>query len=152
MITIAGETVTVTTSTTEEQGTRNEAVDPWPWTAALGFASGMLVPTPARTLYLAGQAALDASGAVVAAGDMAGQLARTMDNVETVLAAAGMTLSDVVRYDVYTIDMAAYFAAAGELVGRFAAAGVVPCGGIAAQVTGLAMPGLMVEVVCTAAR
>ena len=132
--------------------TRNEAVDPWPWTAALGFASGMLVPSPERTLYLAGQAALDVQGRVVAAGDMAGQLAQTMDNVEVVLAAAGMTLSDVVRYDVYATDLGAYFAAAGELVRRFAAAGVVPCGGIAAQVGALAMPGLMVEVVCTAAR
>ncbi|SDU79674.1 Enamine deaminase RidA, house cleaning of reactive enamine intermediates, YjgF/YER057c/UK114 family [Microlunatus sagamiharensis] len=138
--------------TTHEHRTRNQCVDPWPWTAALGFASGTLVPTPARTLYLAGQAALDDAGVVVAPGDMAGQLARTMDNVETVLLVAGMTLSDVVRYDVYTTDMATYFSAAGELVGRFAAAGVVPCGGIAAQVGALAMPGLMVEVVRTAAR
>lgn len=152
MTTATFDTATTNPTARSAAWSRNEAVDPWAWTAALGFASGMLVPAPQRTLYLAGQASLDAQGSVVAAGDMAGQLARTMDNVEVVLAAAGMTLSDVVRYDVYATDLGAYFAAAGELVGRFGAAGVVPCGGIAAQVGGLAMPGLMVEVVCTAAR
>ena len=107
---------------------------------------------PKQTLYVAGQCAIDATGNPVAPGDMAGQVAQVADNIETVLAAAGMTFGDVVRYDVYTTDLNAYFGAAGILVARFAAAGIVPAGGICTEVQSLAMPGLMVEVTVTAAR
>jgi len=87
------------------------------------------------------------------AGDMAAQVALAMDNVEAVLAAAGMGLSDVVRFDIWSTDIQAYFEqGAGTVAGRFAAAGRIPTGGIAAQVSALAMPPLMVEIVVTASR
>jgi enamine deaminase RidA (YjgF/YER057c/UK114 family) len=76
-----------------------------------------------------------------------------MANVETVLDAAGLTPADVVRYDVYTTDIGSYLTSGHQHVaGRFAQAGVLPAGGILAQVQALAMPGLMLEVVVTAAR
>ena len=92
-----------------------------------------------------------ADGGLLHAGDVAGQARATMDNVETVLAAAGMALSDVVRYDVHTTDLAAYFQHGhAEVAGRFAAAGVVPAGGIATEVPALAVPGMQVEVTVVA--
>ncbi len=76
-----------------------------------------------------------------------------MDNVQTVLDAAGLTLADVVRYDVYTTDIGSYLTPGHQHVaGRFASTGVLPAGGILAQVQSLAMPGLMLEMVVTAVR
>lgn len=95
---------------------------------------------------------MDAEGRPVHLGDTAGQVRQVADNIATVLDQAGMSFADVVRYDVYTTDLNGYFPAAGELVSRFAAAGVLPAGGICTQVPTLAVPGLLVEVVVTAAR
>jgi enamine deaminase RidA (YjgF/YER057c/UK114 family) len=49
------------------------------------------------TVYVAGQVAVDADGALVAEGDRLGQLERALANVETALAAAGAGRGDVVR-------------------------------------------------------
>ncbi|MFI7589256.1 RidA family protein [Spongisporangium articulatum] len=129
-------------------------VNPWTWQDGLGFAQGALVEGGTRTLHVAGQCSLDADGTPVHVGDMAAQAVQVMDNVETVLAHAGLGLADVVRYDVFSTDLQAYFVeGAATVAGRFAAAaGRFPAGGIAAQVAALAMPGLMLEVVVTATR
>lgn len=128
-------------------------INPWTWQDAQGYSQGVLVTQPARTLYAAGQGAITAEGALACEGDMAGQARLAMDNVETVLEAAGMTLEDVVRYDVHVTDLGDYFAHGHEHVAkRFAAAGVVPAGGIAAEVSALAVPGMAVEVTVVAAR
>ena len=142
---------TETLNSATSQGT-HRAINPWTWQDQLGYSQALLVNQPKQTLYVAGQCAIDANGAPVSPGDMAGQVAQVTDNIETVLAAAGMTFGDVVRYDVYTTDLNAYFGAAGILVARLAAAGNIPAGGICTQVQSLALPGLMVEVTVTAAR
>jgi enamine deaminase RidA (YjgF/YER057c/UK114 family) len=133
--------------------THHAVVNPWTWQDALGYSQGVLVDAPRRTIYLAGQCSIAADGTPLHLGDIAAQARTAMDNVETVLAAGGFTLADVVRYDVYTTDLAQYLAAGhAHVAGRFAAAGQPPAGGICAQVNSLAMPGLMVEVVVTACR
>ncbi len=142
----------MSTSTVTAPRAISTAINPWTWQDQLGFSQAVLVRRPQETLYLAGQCSIDEHGTPVFARDMAGQLSQVVDNIGTVLAAAGMSYADVVRYDVYTTDMAEYFAAAGILVSRFAAAGIIPAGGICVQVPALAMPSLMVEVVVTAAR
>ena len=63
-----------------------------------------------------------------------------------------MTLADVVTYNVHTTDIDAYRPASGELVGRFAAVGHVPVGGILAEVSRLAYPPMLVEITVTAVR
>lgn len=126
-------------------------INPWSWNEQHGYSQGVLVENPARTLYAAGQGSIDADGNLVHEGDVAKQAALTMDNVEIVLAAAGMTLADVVRYDIYTTDLETYFMQGhGEVAGRFAQAGVVPAGGIATQISALAVPGMQVEIGVTA--
>lgn len=52
-------------------------------------------------VFTAGACPLDADGAVVAEGDVAGQAAVVMDNLVTALEASGCTLTDVVRSTVY---------------------------------------------------
>lgn len=134
-------------------GRTHETVNPWTWQDALGYSQGILVTAPRQTLYVAGQGPMDADGALLHAGDVAGQAAAAMDNVETVLAAAGMTLADVVRYDLHVTDLQDYFVHGHQHVaGRFAAAGVVPAGGIATQVPALAVPGMAVEITVIASR
>ena len=125
------------------------AVNPWQWSLAFGFNQGEVVTGETRTLYLAGQASVDAEGRSQHAGDMAAQIALAADNLEAVLAEAGMTLANVVRLNIYTTDVDACFESYGALAGRFAAAGVAPPGTLVG-VTRLAFPELMVELEATA--
>jgi len=68
----------------------------------IGFAHGWLVEAPGvRTLYLAGQCAHDASGTIVAAGDLVAQLGQALDNIVCVLRAAEMEFDDVVQLNLY---------------------------------------------------
>ncbi len=125
------------------------AVNPWEWSVAMGFNQGEVVTGETRTLYLAGQTAMSAEGQPQHAGDMAGQLALATDNVEAVLQQAGMTLANVVRLNIYTVDVDAFFEHYGVLAGRLAAAGVAPPGTLLG-VSRLAFPELMVELEATA--
>ena len=129
-------------------------VNPWTWQDQLGYSQGVLVTEPRQTLYAAGQGSMDAEGNLVHDGDVAGQAAQAMDNVETVLAAAGMTLADVVRYDIHATDLQDYFTSGGheQVAKRFGQSGHIPAGGIATQVPALAVPGMAVEITVIAAR
>ncbi len=130
-----------------------QTINPWTWQENFGFSQAVLVEAPQQTLYVAGQGPIDAEGRLVHEGDLAGQAAQTMDNVETVLAAGGMTLADVVRYDVHTTSLEDYFMnGAEQVVKRFAMAGNIPAGGIACEVVALAVPGMAVEISVTACR
>lgn len=132
---------------------QKQTINPWTWQDQLGYSQGVLVVEPRQTLYAAGQGPVDSEGNLVHESDVAAQTRHTMDNVETVLDAAGMTLADVVRYDIHTTNLQDYFAFGhAELVKRFAEADVVPAGGIATEVSALAIPGMLVEVTVTACR
>ena len=56
-------------------------------------------------LFTAGQVGLDPATMKLVEGDVAAQTRRAFDNLEAVLAGAGVTLSDVVRAGVYLVDM-----------------------------------------------
>lgn len=98
-------------------------VNPWSYQDQYGYVQGVLVDARAETLYCAGQTSVDADGAPIHAGDMESQVARAFDNLETVLAAAGGRLSDVVRLNYYVTDLDAFLAANAYLVPRLDAAG-----------------------------
>ena len=124
-------------------------VNPWPWSVPLGYNQGEIVEGKSRELICAGQTACDAEGKPQHPGDMAAQVALALDNLEAVLAGAGMTLSNVVRLNYYTTDVDAFFGAMGVLAGRLQAAGVVPAGTLLG-VQRLAVPELMIELEATA--
>ncbi len=125
------------------------SVNPWPWSLGYGFDQAQLVEGATRVLALSGQAAVDADGTPQHAGDIAAQALLALDNVETVLSHAGMTLADVVRMTVFTTDVDAMMGAWGDLAKRFAAAGVRPTSTLVG-VTRLAFPEMMVEIEATA--
>ena len=125
------------------------AVNPWTWSAELGFNQGELVCGHTRTLYCSGQTAMSRDGRPQHAGDLAAQLALSLDNLEAVLGEAGLSLANLVRLNVYTTDVDRLFEHYGVLASRLGAAGVAPSTTMLG-VTRLAIPDLMVELEGTA--
>lgn len=113
------------------------------------FSHVAIVPPGATTIYVGGQNAVDASGALVGEGDVAAQSVRALENVLTALSAAGASLDDVVQWTVLFVadaDIAAGYAAiAGILANE--EPGLVT----AAQVAGLGVPGALIEISAIAA-
>lgn len=113
------------------------------------FSHVAIVPPGATTIYVGGQNAVDASGALVGAGDVAAQSVRALENVATALAAAGASLHDVVQWTVLFVDGvnigAGYAAIAADLASD--EPGLVT----AARVAGLGVPGALVEISAIAA-
>jgi enamine deaminase RidA (YjgF/YER057c/UK114 family) len=125
------------------------AVDPVTWSVEMGFHQGEIVSGHTRTLFCSGQTATNGDGEPQHAGDMAAQVALSLDNLEAVLGAAGMTLANLVRLNVYTTDVDLLFRHYGVLASRLGAAGVAPATTMLG-VTRLAIPTLMVELEGTA--
>ena len=125
------------------------AVNPVTWSLAMGFNQGELVSGQTRTLYVSGQTAMSSDGRPEHDGDMAGQLALALDNLEAVLAEADMSVRNLVRLTVYTTDVDALLAHYGVLAGRLGVAGAAPTTTMLG-VTRLAIPGQLVELEGTA--
>ena len=124
-------------------------INPWPWSVDMGFHQAVEVSGEARTLYCSGQTSVDENGAPMHAGDMVAQVNLAMDNVEAVLADAGMTLEHVVRLNMYTTDVDALMGAFEEVGERLGTAGLRQSGTLLG-VMRLAFPELMVELEATA--
>lgn len=124
-------------------------INPWTWSTALGYNQGEVVSGHTRTLYCAGQTATGGDGRPRHAGDLAAQLALSLDNLEAVLAEAGMALSDLVRLTVYATDVDLLLEHYGVLAARLGAAGAAPPTTMLG-VTRLAVPDLLVELEGTA--
>jgi enamine deaminase RidA (YjgF/YER057c/UK114 family) len=124
-------------------------VNPVTWSVELGFNQGEVVSGHTRTLYCSGQTAMDADGRPRHDGDLAAQLALSLDNLEAVLGEAGMSLVNLVRLNIYTTDVDLLFQHYGVLASRLGAAGVAPAATLLG-VTRLAIPTLMVEIEGTA--
>lgn len=125
------------------------AVNPVTWSVEMGFNQGEVVSGHTRTLYLSGQTAMGDDGRPRHDGDMAAQLALSIDNMEAVLDEADMSLANLVRLNVCTTDVDLLLRHYGVLAGRLGAAGVAPATTMLG-VTRLAVPGQMVELEGTA--
>jgi enamine deaminase RidA (YjgF/YER057c/UK114 family) len=125
------------------------AVNPWTWSLEFGYNQGEVVSENPRTLYCSGQTAMSGDGQPQHVGDMAAQLALSLDNLEAVLGEAGMTLANLVRLNVYATDIDLLFQHYGVLASRLSAAQVAPTTTMLG-VTRLAIPVLLVELEGTA--
>jgi enamine deaminase RidA (YjgF/YER057c/UK114 family) len=94
-------------------------INPWSWSSKLGFDQAQLIEGHRRELVCSGQDAVNADGNPQHPGDMAAQLELALDNLEAVLAAAKMTLANVVRLNVYTTDVDELFKHWTRLPDRF---------------------------------
>ncbi|MBD3758875.1 MULTISPECIES: RidA family protein [Microbacterium] len=124
-------------------------INPSSWSLALGFNQAELIQGQARTLYCSGQTAMSPDGEPLHQGDMSLQLETAVDNLESVLRQAGMTLADVVRLNVYTTDIEALLPHYGVLAGRLAETQAAPATTML-EVSRLAIPGQLVELEATA--
>jgi enamine deaminase RidA (YjgF/YER057c/UK114 family) len=113
------------------------------------FSHVAVVPPGATTIYVGGQNSVREDGSLVGEGDVAAQSARALENAKIALAAAGATIRDVVHWTVLYVDgvdiAAGYQAIASELTSE------EPALVTAAQVAGLAVPGVLVEIGAIAA-
>jgi enamine deaminase RidA (YjgF/YER057c/UK114 family) len=125
------------------------AINPWQWQDNFGFSQGISVENPQRLLVCAGQTSVDADGTPVHAGDMAAQINQALDNLETVLAEANMTLANVIRLNYFTTDMDAMMEAYPGMVARLASADCCPASTLLG-VTRLAFPDFLIEIEATA--
>jgi enamine deaminase RidA (YjgF/YER057c/UK114 family) len=128
---------------------QRKPINPWPWSQKLGFDQAELIQGHKRQLVCSGQDAVDAEGSPQHPGDMAAQLDMALDNLEAVLAAADMTLANVVRPNVYTTDVDELFKHWAHIPCRFGNSDA----GFATSVLGvtrLAAPPLLVLLEATA--
>jgi len=122
-------------------------INPWKWQDNLGFVQANEVTDARRLLICSGQTSVDENGAPMHAGDMAAQFNKAIDNVETVLKAAGMDLTNIVKITVYTTDVDAFIGASMANQARIAG---MKFASTLIGVTRLAFPALMVELEVTA--
>lgn len=126
-------------------------INPQALGAPRGFSHGVLAPAGARLLFVAGQVGWDGEQ-VLAPGGFTAQFARALDNIRTVVEAAGGRVEEICRFTIYVTDRALYereLSAVGEayrrVMGRhFPAMALV-------EVAALLEPGALVEIEATAA-
>jgi enamine deaminase RidA (YjgF/YER057c/UK114 family) len=103
-------------------------------------------------VFVAGQVAIDRSGAVVAPGDIEAQAARTYENIGVALAAVGARWGHVVRTTTYLTDrscVAGLNRVRRRMFPVLFGDGVYPVNALL-LVSGLLLPELLVEVEATA--
>ena len=127
------------------------AVNPWDWSLKFSFNQGEVIEGTTRFLVCSGQTAIDGDGVPQHDGDMAGQLRLSLDNLEAVLKAGGMTFANVVRLSIYTTDVDAVIANWAIFAEHVGGHGVMPPQTLLG-VNRLAFPELMVEIEALAAQ
>ena len=118
--------------------------------ASPAFSHVAVVPAGATTVYVGGQNAVDQNGELVGGTDVAAQTRQVMANLVTALQAAGAGIEHLVSVLVMLVegvDVQAAYAAAAATLGSAKAPPLVS----AAIVSGLGVPGAMVEVSAIAA-
>jgi len=113
------------------------------------FSHVAVVPPGATTIYIGGQDSVDETGALVGGDDVAAQSIRAVANAITALAAAGATVDDVVQWTVLFVDGVDLAAAYGAVASTLASE--EPPLVLSARVSGLGVPGVLVEVSAIAA-
>ena len=124
-----------------------ELVNPRELHPAPGF-SHIAIATGTKVVHFAGQVALDPQFGIVGGADLGEQTKAAMRNLEIALHAAGASWSDVVRRTVYTLHPTEYetiTAAIDDVTG-----GAEHPAQTIVGITGLAVPGLLIEIECTA--
>jgi enamine deaminase RidA (YjgF/YER057c/UK114 family) len=128
---------------------RND-VNPWEWSKAFGFSQAVEMTGVTQFLVCSGQTAIGADGSPPEETDMGAQVSTALENLRTVLEAAGLGPADVIRINYYTTDVDELFAVLGPLAGEFLG-GNIPASTVLG-VSRLAFPELKIEIEAVAAR
>jgi enamine deaminase RidA (YjgF/YER057c/UK114 family) len=136
----------------EEEIVERRDVNPWEWSKseAVGFSQAVDLSGADRVLFCAGQTAIASDGSPPTDTGMEPQLRKAFENLSVVLEAAGLSLSDVVRLNIYTTDVEEFFTAypsvRTEVMGSNMPAMTL------LEIKRLAFPMLKVELEATAVR
>jgi enamine deaminase RidA (YjgF/YER057c/UK114 family) len=114
---------------------------------APGF-NHVAIATGSRTVHFAGQVALDEQFNIIGGDDLGAQTQAAMRNLKTAMDAAGVGWDDIVRRTIYTFDATKYEVIT-EAIEAVTGSSEHPAQTILG-VTGLAVPGLLIEIECTA--
>ena len=68
------------------------------------FTNVIIVTGPVKTVYVGGQDAVDASGAIIGQGDIQAQAEQVLQNLQRALEAGGAGLEHVIRWNVYVVQ------------------------------------------------
>ena len=68
------------------------------------FTNVVTVTGPVKTIYIGGQDAVDASGAIVGKGDLKAQTEQILKNIQAALAAAGAQPEHVIKWNIYVVQ------------------------------------------------
>jgi enamine deaminase RidA (YjgF/YER057c/UK114 family) len=124
-------------------------LNPWTWQDEFDFTHAVEVSGASRMVFCAGQTSADAEGNPRPGEDLLTQFHGALDNLEKVLAQAGLALKDVVRLNYYTTDVDAFLEAVPIVGARLKEAGCKPSSTLLG-VKRLANPAWMIEIEATA--
>ncbi len=130
---------------------QRRVINPWNWQEDQGWTWGIEVTGPFRILHTAGQVPVGADGRLLHRGDVRGQTAAALDNLETVLTTAGHALSDLVCVDFYTTRPDELTDNWDVVSSRLLPAGC-RAGGVLLGVDRLATPDLLVQIQAVSIR
>jgi enamine deaminase RidA (YjgF/YER057c/UK114 family) len=99
-----------------------------------------------RTVYVAGQVALDVKGEVVGKGDLRAQARQVFENLRIALAAAGASFKDVVKWNTYVVNLKADDLSALREVRAEALKDTTPPASTLVSVGALANPDFLIEI------
>ena len=114
---------------------------------APGF-NHIAVASPGVTVHFAGQVALAPDFSVIGGDDLHAQTVAAMRNLEIAMSAAGVTWGDIVRRTIYTLAPTEFGVITDAI--HSVTGGVPDPAQTIVGVTGLAIPGLLIEIECTA--
>ncbi|MGC5627720.1 RidA family protein [Georgenia sp. Z1344] len=126
---------------------QRELVSPTELHPTPGFSHVTVAP-PGRTIYVAGQAALAPDFSIIGGDDLREQTVAAMRNLEIALASVGAGLEHVVRRTVFTTRPTEH-AVITDGIEEVQGSSEHPAQSIVG-VTGLAVPGMLVEIEVTA--
>jgi 2-iminobutanoate/2-iminopropanoate deaminase len=118
-------------------------VNPWSWQDQFGFSQGWRIDDGRSVIFASGQTAISGEGEVVGAGDFEAQTRQALENLRTVLEAAGASLESIVKLTVFVTDIQ-NLRDYGRIKAQFIQ-GPQPAS-TAVQVSALALPELMIEI------
>ena len=118
-------------------------INPPGLTKPVGYTHVVLA-ADGRTVYIAGQIAVDSTNAIVGTGDFRAQAERVFANLRIALASVGATFSDVVKTTTFITDLA-NTAALREIRGKHLDPARPPANSLIV-VASLARPELLIEI------
>lgn len=124
------------------QGSRLRHINPPTLSTPTGYTH-VVAPLRGRLVFIAGQVSADTSGAVVGKGDFRAQAKQVLENLKRAVEAAGATMNDVAKINIYATDLS-QIAALRELRPQYFTGN--PPASTLVQVVSLARPEYLLEI------